>query len=359
MVTTRTRRFPAWLAAAFAAGLAAVPAAPAAAQDVERFTLSGDAVAVYDLVGRMDVVSGTGPDIVVEVRRGGRDAGELRIGTGEIDGRETLRVIFPDDDIVYPELGRRSRTTIRVNDDGTFGDSGWFGRGRRVEVRGSGGGLEAWADVRVLVPTGRRVAVNLGVGEATVRGVEGELRVDAASGRVSAERTRGRLSIDTGSGSVSVTDARGDLDIDTGSGGVDVMGASGGRIRVDTGSGSVAAAGLTADEIEIDTGSGGIEARDVRADRVALDTGSGSVEVGLLADLRELLIDTGSGGVTVAVPDELGADIEIDTGSGGIELDVPVEMHEAERNYFRGRIGDGGGRIEIDTGSGGVRFVRG
>src|SRR5260221_2823754 len=37
-------------------------------------------------------------------------------------GRETLRVIYPDDEIVYRELGRGSNTTLRVRDDGTFND---------------------------------------------------------------------------------------------------------------------------------------------------------------------------------------------------------------------------------------------
>lgn len=338
--------------------LALAAAAPAAAQDVERYQLSGDEVAVYDLVGRVEVVPGTGSHVLVEVRRGGADARELRIVTEPVRGREALRVVFPSDDIVYPELGRRSRTTLRVNQDGTFGHGGGW-RDDRVEVRGSGSGLEAWADIRVLVPAGRRISVNLGVGEAMVREVEGSIRVDALSAPVRTERTRGPLSIDTGSGSVSVIEADGDLEVDTGSGGVDVVGVRGRRITIDTGSGSVDASDLTADDVEIDTGSGSIDAIDVRADRVSLDTGSGGVEVGLLTDVSDLLIDTGSGGVRLTVPEGLGADIEIETGSGGIELDVPVVMEAMERSYFRGRIGDGGGRIKIDTGSGSVRLLRG
>lgn len=338
--------------------LSAGVAPPLAAQDVERFTLSGGEVAVYNLVGRIDVVSGGGSDVVVEVRRAGRDAARLRVERGPLDGRETLRVIFPEYDIVYPELGRRSRTTMRINEDGTFGGGGGW-RDRRVEVRGSGGGLEAWADVRVLVPAGRRIEAHLGVGEVAVAGVEGEVRVDAASAPVTAERTRGALSIDTGSGSVRVNDARGDVHVDTGSGGIDVAGVRDGDLHVDTGSGSVEASDVTADEVHIDTGSGSITARRVAARDIHLDTGSGSIEVGLLSDVSDMRIDTGSGGVTLSVPADLAADLEIETGSGGIELDVPVEMLEMERSYFRGRIGDGGGRIEIDTGSGSVRLVRG
>ncbi|MFW6079440.1 MAG: DUF4097 family beta strand repeat-containing protein [Gemmatimonadota bacterium] len=336
----------------------AVAATPAGAQQVERHTLSGDRVDVYDLVGQIDVVPGDGSDVVVEVRRRGRDAGRLRVETGPIDGRETLRVIFPGYDIVYPELGGRVRTTMRVNRDGTFrGGGGW--RGEDVEVRRSGGGLEAWADLRILVPAGGRVEVNLGVGGAAVTGVDGAIRVDAASASVSAERTRGALSIDTGSGRVRVRDVQGDLHVGTGSGSIAVSGSRGGDVHLDTGSGSVDATDVTASEVHIDTGSGRITARRVAARNLHLDTGSGSIEVGLLSDVDDMRIDTGSGGVTLSIPDAFAADIEIDTGSGSIDLDVPVRMMEMERSYFRGRIGDGGGQVDIDTGSGSVRVVRG
>jgi hypothetical protein len=119
-------------------------AAPVAAQEVHQ--LAGADVAVYTLAGRVQVVRGTAADVVVRITRGGAGASQLRIETGPIAGRSTLRVVFPDDEIVYPAMGRRSSTTMSVRADGTFGDGN--GRsGDRVRVRGSGSGLEAWADL--------------------------------------------------------------------------------------------------------------------------------------------------------------------------------------------------------------------
>src|SRR2546422_4118767 len=72
---------------------------------------------------------GAGSDVVVELTRGGPDAGKLQIATGPLRGRETLRITYPDDEIVYRELGRGANTTLRVRDDGTFNDREDRGRG--------------------------------------------------------------------------------------------------------------------------------------------------------------------------------------------------------------------------------------
>ena len=126
---------------------------------------------------------------MVEVTRGGPDAGKLQIATGPLRGRETLRVIYPDGEIVYRELGRGANTTLRVLDDGTFNDredrgreGHWSDEGRRVRIAGSGGGLDAHADVRIAIPAGKRVEVYLAVGQAFASNVDGDLRVDVAAG---------------------------------------------------------------------------------------------------------------------------------------------------------------------------------
>ena len=65
--------------------------------------LSPIEVAIYNIVGRLQVVGGTGDRVVVEVTRGGRDAAQLRLITGDVRGRMSLRVRYPADRIVYPQ----------------------------------------------------------------------------------------------------------------------------------------------------------------------------------------------------------------------------------------------------------------
>src|SRR4029079_8224477 len=123
---------------------ATVPCGVLRAQQVERQTLSGDRVAIYNLAGKLRVEGGSGSDVVVEITRGGKDASQLKIANSVINGQPSLRVIYPGDRIVYPDLDRWNRTTVSVAEDGTWGDrenSGSRYRDRdidRVEIRGSG-----------------------------------------------------------------------------------------------------------------------------------------------------------------------------------------------------------------------------
>ncbi|HEX6939865.1 MAG TPA: DUF4097 family beta strand repeat-containing protein [Longimicrobiales bacterium] len=352
----RTARFA--VALALVGPLAAGPAA-LRAQEPERFAFSDDEVAIYNLAGAVSVVAGGGSSVVVELSRGGGGAGELRVETGRIDGRQTLRVVYPTDRVVYPELGRGSRTSVRIRGDGTFygNDGDWFGgRGDRVTIAGSGRGLEAFADLRIAVPEGKRVSVYLGAGRATIANVNGAVAIKTRIGSIEAAGTRGSLALDTGSGAVSVRDAEGEVDVDTGSGGVDVFGVRGARLHVDTGSGRVEGGDIAVDGLDVDTGSGSIELDGVRSTDIRLDTGSGSVRLALLDDVRNLEIDTGSGSVTLAVPAALSARLELDTGSGGIEADLPLRVLRSERNYLLAQAGQGDGSIRVDTGSGGIRI---
>jgi lia operon protein LiaG len=353
--------------------LAALTAiASVAAQQTSRHNVSGDTVAIYNLVGDVRVEGGSGTAVTVEVTRVGRDAGQLRIETGPIRGRETLRVLYPDDDIVLPGRNGWWNTELRVRDDGTFNDDERCGdgdpddcqsrrrgrSGRLIRIKSRGEGVEVGADLRVTVPRGQKVAVYLGIGRAMVSNVEGHLRVDVSAADVTADHTKGTLIIDTGSGEVNVTDAEGHVNLDTGSGSVAVTRMKGTSLLIDTGSGEVNATDVDATDINIDTGSGSVDLRNARARVLHVDTGSGEVEVRLLAPSEDINIDTGSGSVTLAVPEGLNAMVEIETGSGGIDLGFPVQVRRLESDHVTGQIGDGRGRLRIDTGSGSVRLIK-
>ncbi len=344
------------------AGALLAGATPGAAQRPERYTLSGDNVAVYNLAGVLRVEAGSAGDVVVEVTRGGADAAKLRIESGPLRSRSTLRVVYPDDRIVYPLMGHHTSTTLEVCDDGTFNDHEGRrhgGDGRRVRISDDGSGLEAHADVRVAIPAGRRVAVYLGVGKTTVTNVDGALRVDVAAADVTASQVKGSLIVDTGSGDVRLSDAEADVSLDTGSGNVTVSGVRGKELKVDTGSGDVSGERLEVDALKVETGSGDVDLAAVKSGEVSLNTGSGGVRLGLLSDVESLDVDTGSGNVTITVPPTLGAEVDIDTGSGEIDFSgVTLQVTHFERDHITGAIGDGRGRMKIETGSGDVKLQR-
>jgi hypothetical protein len=344
-------------AGAFAAAL--LFAGSAAAQSAERRTVTGDA-AVYNVAGTIRVVAGTGREVVVDVVRRGRDAGRLRIEQGEIRGRQTVRVVYPNDDIVYPGLGGRTRVQTRIRADGTFhgGDGGGFFSRDQITVRGSGSGVEAWADVTVAVPVGQRLDVHLVAGDASATNVDGDLKLDVDAATITTERTRGRLAVDAGSGRVRINGARGEIDLDVGSGDVEVRDVEAGRFRVDGGSGDLIGTNVSATSVDLDVGSGATRLARLSTRQLKVDAGSGAVDLDFVGDVDDVRVDSGSGSITLRIPPALGAALDIDTGSGGIESEIPIQITRRERDHLTGQIGDGRGRIVVDGGSGTVRLKK-
>lgn len=327
----------------------------------ERFTLDGPEVGVYNLVGTLRVEGGPGDKVLVEVTRAGRDAQRLRIQTGDVRGRPALRIVYPEDRIVYPQMGYDHRSDFNFGDDGTFGD-GDRGRrdrgGRRVEVRSSGEGLEAHADLRVVVPKGKAIILRQGVGETTIDNVDGRLDVRVAASRVRATRVRGTMMLDSGAGGVEVTDMTGNLVLDSGSGGAVLDGVRGDKLDLDIGSGALRGRAIEVRELSADVGSGGTRLAAVKTPRLHLETGSGGSDVELVGPVEDVQVEAGSGGVTLRLPASLGATVDISTGSGGIDTDFAVKVQRMERHALRGTVGDGRARVRIDAGSGTVRLLK-
>lgn len=325
----------------------------------DRVSLEGNRVAVYNVAGSITVERGTGSAVTVEVIRGGADARELRVEQRTIDGRIALCVVFPNERVIYRGGGGGFNNTSTLNrNDCRGGGSGGLFRGRRMQVSDRGDGIEAWADLRILVPAGRDVQINHMVGNVDVNAVDATMFVDVGSSRVTTRETRGVLNLDSGSGDVTVNGHTGDVSIDVGSGTVRIDRVDGAMISVDAGSGEIRGADLRADELLLDTGSGSIDITAVSATRLRLDTGSGNTRAALVSNPSDVNIDTGSGSVTLVLPANFGARLDVSTGSGGISNDFELRDGRVRRNELSGTIGDGRGTVTIETGSGGVSLRR-
>ena len=332
------------------------------AQQVERVVLEGRDVAVHNLVGALRVEGGPGDRVVVEVTRRGREGGRLTLATGAVRGRQTLRVIYPSDRITYSEVDWYGNTSFTVNTDGTLDhdndrDGGWRDQ-RRVRVDGRGDGLDAHADLRVLVPRGATLALYQGVGETTIDNVDGKLSVESEAGRVRASRVRGSLALEAGSGGVEVSDVTGDLSIETGSGGTTVNGVRGGSVNLEVGSGGLKGGTFDVTELVAEVGSGGLRLSGVKTNRLRAEAGSGGSDVELLAAAPDVAMEGGSGGVTLRLPESTSAAVDIEASSGSIQSDFEVKTARLERRELHGTIGSGTGRIRIESGSGTVRLVK-
>ena len=341
-----------------AAILAALPLS-LHAQQPERISLDGREVAIYNLVGRLRVEGGAGDRVVVEVTRAGRDAARLKLETGDVRGRTALRVIYPSDRIYYSDTRWNGRSSFTVADDGTWGD-GNAGRSERprIEVSSRDDGVDAHADLHVIVPKGTTLHLRQGIGETTIDNVDGKLDVDVSASHARISHVHGSLTLDTGSGGVELTDVTGDVTLDSGSGGATIDGIKGGRLTMDIGSGSLRGRSIEVEDLVADVGSGGVRLSAVTTPRLHMETGSGSTEVELLTSPTDVSVEAGSGGVTLRLPASLDASVDIQTGSGGIESDFDVKVTRMERRALRGTIGSGRGRIRIEAGSGSVRLLK-
>ncbi|HOX27043.1 MAG TPA: DUF4097 family beta strand repeat-containing protein [Candidatus Krumholzibacteria bacterium] len=348
--------------------LVVAASAAAAAEFSQDLATAARELTLDNLIGEVRVEPAPGDRFEIRVDVRGEDADpSLILVKLEDGGKARLTVQFPIEEhrsYVYPKLGRGESTTIwqpgPESDEGGWLRKVWRGvGGEKIKVRGSGRGLEVWADVTLRVPAGRSAEVHLGAGEITSGGVDGELVLDTHSGAITVDRHAGELVCDTGSGSVQATDIDGALFIDTGSGAVEVANQRGGSLKVDTGSGSVDIDGADTGDLYVDTGSGGVRARRIRTDKARIDTGSGAVELELdRMGAGRFVIDTGSGSVHLVLPAEPSATITVDVGSGAIRADVPgAEVVYREDDALKLRIGEGEAAVSVDTGSGGVTIA--
>lgn len=325
---------------------------PLPAQELEHYTLRGSEVAIYNPAGEIRVEPGTGSAVVVEVARAGRDAEALRILTGSIEGRETLRVVVPGERVVYP--GYRGESLLRVQEDGTFAKED----GRGLRIGGSGPGMDARAGLQIRIPAGKRIIIHSGVGSVSLRNLAAAAQVNSLLADVSVEGGQRSLRIKTAGGDVRLNGSMTEVEVETVIGDIQVSGFRGQRLSVRTGSGDFAAEQLRADELKVATVVGDILLAGVQAPSVRLDTGGGRIRVEGLRDLQVLEISSGTDSVTVRPPHGLGAEFRLRTTLGSIQVEVPLRDVEKSKSWFFGRSGNGSARITVTSASGHIRIAR-
>ena len=344
-----------WLShAATAAALAlALPCVPLDAQETERHLLTGDRITIWNLAGATTIEATTGNDVVVEVTRAGDDRRDLRV---RAEGGE-LAVLYPDRTIVYRTTrGGTYSTRLYVDRQGRFNDeSGAF----PVRIRSSGPGLDAHANLRILVPKGRRVEVNIAAGTIEATNTEGDFALRTRFSPIQVTTHKGPLTAQTGSGSLRVSRVDGDAILSTGSGSIDMQDMRGTSLRASTGSGRLEGREVTTERFVGSTGSGSIRLEATTASNVRTNTGSGSVRLDLRNTPKELSARAGSGSIEISLPANTNVEVDVSTGSGGISSDFPVTMESFRRRELRGKIGTGAdGYLRVSTGSGSVRLIR-
>jgi DUF4097 and DUF4098 domain-containing protein YvlB len=173
-----------------------------------------------------------------------------------------------------------------------------------------------------------------------VKGVHGDLETRTQSADVDL-RDVGRIDVESLSGDVAIQVVNGESTIHTVSGEVQLGAARG--------------------DLEIETVSGDIDLRDVVAKQIRVHTTSGDVDFSgqILPDGR-YEYNTHSGEIRLALPADVGAQLNVATYNGGIESDFPITLqagkdHDNKRLSFT--LGQGTARISAETFSGDITLT--
>lgn len=191
----------------------------------------------------------------------------------------------------------------------------------------------------ITVPVGTRVSARSWSGSVSVKGVHGDLETRTQSADVDI-RDAGRIDVESLSGDVTINGVNGESMIHTVSGDIELAGARG--------------------DVEIETVSGDIDLRDVVAKQIRTHTTSGDVDFSgqILPDGR-YDYTTHSGEIRLALPTDVGAQLNISTYNGGIESDFPITLktgdHDNKRLSFT--LGQGTARISAETFSGDITLT--
>ena len=170
-----------------------------------------------------------------------------------------------------------------------------------------------------------------------------DIKANSGDGAIDIEHVAGRVELRSGDGNIRGRSLGGDVTAHTGDGSIRLDGVNG-KLTADTGDGSIIAMG--------------------RMTMVHARSGDGSVTIqadkGSAAD-GDWDITTGDGSVTLAVPEDFGAELDAHTGDGSIRMhDITLSNVTGEigKRNVRGRLGSGGPSLRVRTGDGSITLKR-
>jgi DUF4097 and DUF4098 domain-containing protein YvlB len=266
-----------------------------------------------------------------------RDAAGSLDTTVAFDARGTITVTCQQGDVI---VSASPRNEIKVRARTQNGAIRFTSDGARATLEPASGRGCSDGRFEVTVPVGTRVSARSWSGSVSVKGVRGDLEARTQSADVEI-RDAGRIDVESLSGDVTIQGVNGESMIHTVSGDIGVGGARG--------------------DVEVETVSGDIDLRDVVAKQIRTHTTSGDVSfAGAIMPDGRYEYNTHSGEIRLALPADVGAQLNVSTFSGGIESDFPVTLradtdHSSKRLSFS--LGQGNARIIAETFSGDITLT--
>ncbi len=173
-----------------------------------------------------------------------------------------------------------------------------------------------------------------------------------SGGSVSAENLYNGVKLTTSGGSIRANEVEGEIELSTSGGSITVNKASG-NIMARTSGGSISAEDIYG-VAEFRTSGGSIRLDNISA-RVSARTSGGSIRGSFTTFMDDIDLQTSGGSIRISIPDNDHYDLEL----RGNRVDIQLRNFsgEVERNYIRGRIGDGGPLLKARTSGGTVTVL--
>jgi DUF4097 and DUF4098 domain-containing protein YvlB len=207
----------------------------------------------------------------------------------------------------------------------------------RVDQEREGRMSRGDANYDVSVPRGTRLRLQAASGTVTASGSQGEISATTVSGAIDVSGARRQVALESVSGPIKASQLAGDLKAQNVSGSIRAENVAG-RVEAWTVNGAIRLIGVRANDIRAETVGGDI----VYAGRVA--TGG------------TYNFESHSGTIRLTIPGSPGAQFRLETVSGTIQTDFPAETAAAGGGRKGGRveftIGDGRAKVTARTFSG-------
>ena len=230
------------------------------------------------------------------------------------------------------------RNEVRVMAEGPRNAVRIHGGGSSVTVRTEHQHGHRSVDYRLTVPATMDLTIHGVDTDVTIRGAGGRLQVHTVNGDISAEGGSGVVELNSVQGSVSLSGGAGRAELTSVNDAVEVSGFRG--------------------DLNVSTVNGEVTLRGVESGSVESTTVNGSITYqGSIRSDGWYRFNTHNGEIGVVVPPGTGASVDVSTFNGDFQADFPVTFDQSRSGKkFNFTLGGGGARIELSAFNGTIRL---
>jgi DUF4097 and DUF4098 domain-containing protein YvlB len=321
---------------AFAFAAAAISAAPLFADindNIHRsFNVRPGGRLVVDIdEGDIDVRSGAGSAVVVDVQRTARTSSESK-----------AKDIFSRYETTVSQSG--DSVTVKIDHEG----DGWFHFNFGDEIR---------IKTTVTVPHDFNLDLETSGGDVVVTNVHGIVDTHTSGGDLNFKGIDGTLTGDTSGGDITLTQGSGQATLHTSGGDIEINGARG-PIDARTSGGDISVRAVDG-TLTAKTSGGSVTLQDVSGAVDARTSGGDVVARYSVAPRADVTLATTGGAVKLFVPSSAGFELDASTSGGEVESELPITIHgKRDRESLAGRVNSGGPHIYMRSSAGDIAILK-